>query len=320
MEQLRVSLLGKLRVTAGGQDLVGSNSHKAWELFCYLLLNRQRPHPREALATLQWSDRPTAQAKKYLRQALWQLQAAINPQSDSGVPPVLLLDAEWIRVNPSAGLWLDVDAFEEASDSAKGVSGHRLNESQAAGLKAAVELYQGDLLEGCYQDWCLYERERFRSIYLTMLDKLLAYCEARHDYSVGLAYADLALRCDRARERTHRRLMRLYYLSGNRTEALRQYERCATALEEELGVEPDRPTVALYEQIRTGGPRGLSRSDPTANGSGQFVERSVPEILARLTRLQVELSRAQEEVRQDILALEQVMQRSGCIDAATDAR
>ena len=47
-----------------------------------------------------------------------------------------------------------------------------------------------------------------------------------------------ALLTDPARERTHRRLMRLKYLAGYRAEALRQYDRCAAILQEEFGCFP----------------------------------------------------------------------------------
>jgi DNA-binding SARP family transcriptional activator len=43
--------------------------------------------------------------------------------------------------------------------------------------------------------------------------------------------------------------MRLHQLAGNRTGALRQFERCRTALDEELGVGPGRLTRSLYEEI-----------------------------------------------------------------------
>jgi two-component SAPR family response regulator len=93
-----------------------------------------------------------------------------------------------------------------------------------------VALYHGDLLEDWFQDWCLYERERLQNIYLAALDKLMDYCEASRDYDAGLAYGTRILRHDLARERTHRRLMRLYYLAGDRTSALRQYDRCVQIL------------------------------------------------------------------------------------------
>ena len=44
-------------------------------------------------------------------------------------------------------------------------------------------------------------------------------------FAEPLAYGARILHCDRARERTHRRLMRLHFLAGDRTAALRQYPR-----------------------------------------------------------------------------------------------
>src|ERR1700675_5041594 len=85
---------------------------------------------------------------------------------------------------------------------------------------------------------------------LAMRSKLMSYCESHDQYENGLQHGARILACDRAREHTHWRLMRLQYLAGNRTGALRQYERCVAALREELGVKPAKRTTELYEQIR----------------------------------------------------------------------
>src|SRR5438876_1093845 len=96
----------------------------------------------------------------------------------------------------------------------------------------------GYLLQGCYQDWCLCERERLQQLYLGALDRLMEYSEIHGEYAAGLTYGGRILRLDCARERTHRGMMRLYHLNGDRTAALRQYERCAATLKKELGVLP----------------------------------------------------------------------------------
>lgn len=75
--------------------------------------------------------------------------------------------------------------FEHAFVLAQEVPGQALDDRRAQVLHTAVYFCQGDLLEGCYQGWCLYERERFRNMYLTMLDKLIVYCEAHHKYEAG---------------------------------------------------------------------------------------------------------------------------------------
>ncbi len=239
------------------------DSSKALELFCYLLVNRARPQSREVLSVLLWGDQSSARAKKYLRQALWQLQttlrisAGINPLTsgstgdagDAGAAGILDVDAAWVQLNRQSGLWLDVDVFECAYNSARSRSGPDLKDSEAQCLMDAVGLYRGDLLEGWYQDWCLFERERLQNMYFEMLEKLMAYCETHDRYEDGLDYGARILRSDRARERTYRALMRLYYLSGNRTAALREYERCEAALREELGVAPSHSTQDLRLQI-----------------------------------------------------------------------
>ena len=247
---LRISLFGKFDVRLGKRRLAGLEARKVQELLCYLLLHRDRPHSREVLASLLWGENTTSQSRKYLRQALWQLQAALSLQSESAGASLLLVEPDWVQLSPKADFWLDVAAFERAYDAARGVPAKELDPDQVEGLRAAAGLYQGDLLEGWFQDWCLYERERLQNMYLVMLDKLMDYCEVHHEYEAGVDHGVRILRCDRAHERTHRRLMRLHYLSGDRTMALRQYQRCVDALREELNVEPARGTVALYHQVR----------------------------------------------------------------------
>jgi predicted ATPase len=53
-------------------------------------------------------------------------------------------------------------------------------------------------------------------------------------------------------ESAHRQLMQLYTLNDQRTQALAQYEQCCQILAEELGVEPDEATTALFYEIQAG--------------------------------------------------------------------
>ena len=292
---LRISLFGKFCVWCDERLMAGIDAGKVQQLFCYLLLHRDRPHPREKLASLFWDNTSTAQSKKYLRQTLWQLQSSLEEASSD---QVILVEPEWVQINSAPHLWLDVAAFEESFRLAQGTPGRALSAACAQKLQEAVHLYQGNLLEGWYQDWCLYERERFLHMYLDMLDKLMGYCEARQDYENGLLYGDMILRHDRARERTHRRLMRLYYQAGNRTEALRQFERCLAALDEELGVAPARSTLSLNAQIR-GDTLPLVRDveqEPAPFPSLPTNLTSLPEAMSRLQQMRAALADLQQQV------------------------
>lgn len=322
MSALNIHLFGKFSVYAKEQPLEGLDACKVQELFGYLLVHRERPHTRESLASLLWGDTSTDKSKKYLRQTLWHLQSALDGQADSDGGESACATAEdggllsaahdWVRLNQNSAVWLDVEVFERAFALVQGRAGQDLDAESKRIVQEGAELYKGDLLEGWYQDWCLYERERLQNMYLVMLDKLICYSEAHRDYESGLLYGSLILRYDRARERTHRQLMHLHYMSGDRTAALRQYERCVAALKDELDVAPDRRTVTLYQQIR------LDQLDeqlapahthtPDANhANAEPHPVSLPEVLGRLQQLQRVMSDVQQRIQQDIKAVQQAL-------------
>src|SRR6266568_8078595 len=309
MSTLSFQLFGKFSVRRNEQVLEGFDARKVQELFCYLLLHRDHSLPRETLAGLLWLDTTTIQSKKNLRQAIWQLQSALGSQTEPMNDRVLQVEPEWVQLNSQANFWLDVVVFEKAFDLVQKVPGQELDFQRVQALQEAVQLYQGPLLEGWYQDWCLLERERLQSMYLAMLDKLMSYCEVHHDYETGLLYGTRIMCYDRARERTHRRMMRLYYLLGDRAEALRQYERCAAALEEELGVKPSKSTLALYRQIQADqldepkSIEALRETDPLIKA----VTPSLIDVLGHLRCLEESLADLQNQVQQSIQKVELVL-------------
>jgi DNA-binding SARP family transcriptional activator len=89
--------------------------------------------------------------------------------------------------------------------------------------------------------------------------------------------------------------MNLLYLSGDRTAALRQFERCSAALREELGVEPDKLTSALYQKIRAD--RAEATPSAPAEGAGGTV--SLADVLGHLKQIQKILTELQSRVQKD---------------------
>lgn len=245
---LRVQIFGKATIHDCDHTLVTLPA-KAQELFFYLLLHNVRPHERETLCTLLWAEQSAERAKKYLRQALWHLQGVLQDSIVSEAS-ILELDGNWIHLSPTSTIWFDVQQLLDVFEAVRNVSGEHLATTQVAQIKHAVALYQGELLTGWYQDWCILERERCQSMVLALLDKLINYALHHQRYAEGIDYARQILQIDCARERTHRALMRLHYLDNNRSAALRQYEQCTNALTRELNVKPAKRTIELYQQLQ----------------------------------------------------------------------
>lgn len=299
MPSLRLQLFGRFCVNHEDRELNTFDSWKVRELLCYLLLYR-KPHARETLAGLFWSESSSSQAKKNLRQALWQLQATFETTLGPLDQRLVLAKADWVRLNPDLDLWLDVLEFEKRCVPFNSKPDHEMDDAEARNLQEAVLLYQGDLLEGCYQDWCLYERERLQNIYLTALDRLVCYFEANQLYEQALSSATEVLRYDATRERAHRQIMRLHFAIGDRSASIRQYQRCVTALKAELDVSPSARTKALFERIQA----GELDSPAAANLTPEHAKLLLPEVLDHLKAVRSTLFNIQRQVRKDIRTVE----------------
>jgi DNA-binding SARP family transcriptional activator len=94
-------------------------------------------------------------------------------------------------------------------------------------------------------DWLVVERERFRQRILHAADRLIdLLCDAgsfARALDVGLS----ALAQEPLRESTNLAVMRVHLREGNRSEAVRHYERCCALLRSELSVEPSEALRCL---------------------------------------------------------------------------
>jgi DNA-binding SARP family transcriptional activator len=231
---------------------------------------------------------------------LWKLRTVLDSNVSRHQGGVLVVEPVWLSLNTNADLWLDVSVFERAFALVERIPGDMLTEGQVRVLEEAADLCRGDLLPDWYQDWCIFERERLQNCYLMMLSKLLSCCEAHGLYEKGLAYGQRILSYDRAHERTHQLLMRMHYKAGDRTSALREYQRCVEALREELDVEPAECTVALLGQIRADRLDGREmvpvEADRTSATSQAVLDSCVRQLREILFRFQHEIQRLERDI------------------------
>jgi DNA-binding SARP family transcriptional activator len=220
--------------------------------------------------------------------------------------PVILVDRESVCFNTEADVWLDVAIFENACLGLQNVAPLELNPSQAETLRGAIDLYRGDLLEGWYQDWCLFERERLQNLYLLILDKLIAYSEAHQHYNSGLDLCERILQIDRAHERTYQAMMRLHYQAGDRGGALRLFQRCATALREELGIRPGRQTLLILDQIRVDSATPASAEQQEPQPADAFDQRNLSAVLGQLKQVLTFLSETQSQLEERLRAVDRI--------------
>ncbi|WP_324651581.1 bacterial transcriptional activator domain-containing protein [Georgenia sp. H159] len=245
LEHLRVFLLGPFAARLGASHPLPV-LHKAQDLLALLLLAPGQAMLREAVTDTLWPEARADASRKLMRQALWHVHRAADVVTDERL---VLADGDALRINADRKVWLDVTTFTDAVHLAHG---DHLDDDQLAALARAADLYRGPLHVGCLDEWCMVPRARLEDQCLTLLDRLSHEHERRRNLDAAIAWAQRVLDIEPAHERSHRRLMRLYYETGDRTRAIRQLQQCRAVLEHELGVRPDGSTESLGASILHG--------------------------------------------------------------------
>lgn len=240
MDTLNIQLLGNFQLLYADQPVTGLQQARLQSLLAYLVLQRPVAQPRQHLAFLFWPDSSEAQALTNLRKQLLFLRRVL-PDADQ----FLRVDTKVVEWNPHALFTLDVTEFEQVLAHALALSG----EEAITTLQAAITLYTGDLLPGCYEDWIAAKRAALREKYSAALERLLLLLEDGRDYPAAIQVGQQLLRHDPLHEATYRRLMRLHARNGERAAALNVYHTCVTILQRELSVEPNTDTRAAYQRL-----------------------------------------------------------------------
>jgi DNA-binding SARP family transcriptional activator len=293
-----LSVLGGFRAERSGEPIATFESNKVRALLAYLAVEAGRSHQRSALAGLLWPDHPEELARTNLRHVLRQLRQTLPDQH--GAPPILLTTQQTIQINPAGVFTLDVTQFAELLRASARCDHRAFSDCPGCveRYSRAAALYGGPFLANfvlhdsdIFDEWAMTQREQLHRQALEIFFTLASHYEAIAEYDLARQYAWRQIELEPWREEAHRQVMRVLVFSGQRTAALAQYVRCRTILADELGVDPDPETLALYEAIRIGKLAAVPRSPavvaPTITQAPQPAEVSgnptVPAALAAPT-------------------------------------
>ncbi len=263
---LEIQMLGDFRITLNGTLMPLFPTRESELLFEYLLLHRERLFCRDALIANFFKDQPIATARKRLRNDIWRIRSVVEPD---GIPAGTFLTAtnREIGFNTSSNYCLDTEEFEREISKTIDQKGTPLHSDDSNRLRQALRLYRGDLLEGVYDDWCVWEKERLKMLYLRGLEILMNHHAAKSEWHRAIILGEQLISHDPLRENIHRKLIRFYYLVGDRPTAVLRYTEFAALLRRELDIEPMRSNTDLYSYIKqesmSGGenPAKVKRSD-----------------------------------------------------------
>lgn len=246
---LRAHLLGSFRLEAGG-EVVPDHAwprRSARVLLLLLLVIPAHRLPRDQVLDHLWPDAPPRSADGSLRKAVHALRRRLQPDlRDGRASAYLEVGAETLALRAGLNLWIDIDAFAAELATARG----RSPEQRAPHLRAALTLYDGDLLAGDpYLDWANAPRQRLRDERRRAVLELAVLDHAAGDPGATIPLLERLLEVDRTDEGVLRAAMRTMAEAGHPDEAIRWYRRGIDALRDGLDLEPEDETRELADRI-----------------------------------------------------------------------
>ncbi len=275
MATVQLYFLGEFRVGIDATPIDHFPTDKVRALLAYLAIESDIAHPRTHLATLFWGELGDSSARANLRKSLFRLRQVLGESADS----LLTVNRSSVQFH-SAHADVDVGRFEQLAKS-----------DDVAALEGAVDSYNGELLLGVelrdapsFEDWLHVRREQLHQQALAVLHQLGELYLAQGDHSTAQAVAARQIGMEPWHEAAHRQLMRIYVATGQRSQALAQYEQCLTTLETELGAPPSAETEQLLAAILAEEPAEMRLHHfPPAHTAFIGREQAIEQVILRLS-------------------------------------
>lgn len=239
---LKITLFGTPQITLDGKSLSQNITGRKLSLLVYLITTG-RPHSRDVLADLLWSNTTNRRARKKLRDTLPTLRRYLGKY--------VITEGDTIAFNRKLPYWLDVEVFGA-------YVGSDMIRSNLNMLHKILDLYQADFLHGFYvrnapmfELWLEQKRAELQKQALEGLFFLANRYFTKKNYKAALRVNTRLLTLEPWREDAHQLQMKLLVEDGQRHAALKQYVTCCKILAEEYQMEPLFETTRLYEQIKS---------------------------------------------------------------------
>lgn len=227
---LSLHLLGRFGLyDDDGPIVVPAGSER---LLALLALNG-RTIGRARLAGLLWPHATGRRAQACLRSALRRLPDRARAAVSVDIAAVALSDT--VDVDLHAGRALARRLISPAGPVAE------------TDLRpATLDVLTTEFLPDWYEDWMVTVAEAWRQLRMHGLEALAGHLVAAGRYSEAIEAALAAVSADPMRESARGALIRAHLAEGNRSEAMREFDRYSRLLSAELGLEP---TAALHRLL-----------------------------------------------------------------------
>ena len=160
----------------------------------------------------------------------------------------IVYEGKQLKIAPGISVFSDAAEFERLLEKA---SDEEETTIKTDLLKAAINLYKGEALEGYYEPWCEQVRSEFRAKYIKASESLLTNLFQAEQYEEVGKYSDRLLQSEPFNETANIISISSLCKSGKSARAKEKLQELRslykTELNENIPVQLDRKFTALFE-------------------------------------------------------------------------
>jgi ATP/maltotriose-dependent transcriptional regulator MalT/DNA-binding SARP family transcriptional activator len=251
LADLTINLLGHVEIFRDPKRSFASDAwttRRAHDILCFIASRRHRRASKDTIIDTFWGETDFDVVAKNFHPTVSHIRKALNSNQPLKQNFLLYRDGDYL-LNPDFAYSIDVEEFDRLV--AEGDSARRAREQDRclSCYEAAIKLYRGEFMRGCYDEWVEEQRSYYNEQYLHMLETLAMAAFGQKEWPRALQLASQILHDDPYREDIHCLVMRTHAAQGNRAAVKEQYETLRALLRKELGVEPASETQKVYRGL-----------------------------------------------------------------------
>jgi DNA-binding SARP family transcriptional activator/Tfp pilus assembly protein PilF len=251
LADLTINLLGHVEIFRDPKRPFASDAwttRRAHDILCFIASRRHHRASKDTIIDTFWGEADFDVVAKNFHPTVSHIRKALNSNQPLKQNFLLHRDGDYL-LNPDLTYSIDIEEFDRLV--AEGDSARRAREQDrcVSCYEAAIKLYRGEFMHGCYDEWVEEQRSYYNEQYIHMLETLAVAAHGQKEWPRALQLAHQILRDDPYREDIHCLVMRTHSAQGNRAAVKEQYETLRALLRKELGVEPASETQKVYRGL-----------------------------------------------------------------------
>jgi DNA-binding SARP family transcriptional activator len=230
---------GRVEIRIGTRVKAGSTvRRKVLALLCFLVTRPKFAATRDEVIDALWPDLAPEVALNSLNQTIYFLRRVFEPAFKDDT------SAGYVH-HSSDVVWLDSELIDSRSARCRHLMDAMGSDPSPAEVEVLSQAYAGRFaLDFAYEDWALAYRDSLHVSYLQRIEAAVSRDIDTGHFERGIRLARRALDIDPQADGLELSLVRMYRATGAHAAAAEQYEHYASAVREELGIEPP-PLSAL---------------------------------------------------------------------------